>query len=63
MSHNMQFFIDGAWVDPITPQAIEVIDPSTEEAFTRISGGSAADVDKAVAAAKAAFESLSLIHI
>ena len=59
MSHNMQFFIDGAWVDPITPQAIEVIDPSTEEAFTRISGGSAADVDKAVAAAKAAFESFS----
>lgn len=59
MSHNMQFFIDGAWVDPITPQAIEVIDPSTEEAFTTISGGSAGDVDKAVAAAKAAFESFS----
>ena len=54
MSHNLQFYIDGAWVDPVTPNRIAVIDPSTEEAFTEISGGSAADVDRAVAAAQAA---------
>jgi aldehyde dehydrogenase (NAD+) len=55
MSNRLKFYIDGAWVDPVTPSLIPVIDPATEEAFTEISGGSAADVDKAVAAAKAAF--------
>jgi aldehyde dehydrogenase (NAD+) len=59
MSHDMQFYIDGAWVDPLTPHAIDVIDPSTEEVFTRISGGTAADVDRAVRAARAAFDSFS----
>ncbi len=57
--HNEKFYIDGAWVDPITPKFIDVIDPSTEEAYTRIALGSAADVDKAVAAAKAAFPAFS----
>ncbi len=55
MSHDLQFYIDGAWVDPITPNAIDVIDPSTEDAFARISMGTKGDVDKAVAAAKRAF--------
>ena len=55
MNNHLKFFIDGCWVDPVSPATIDVIDPSTEEVFTRISAGSAADVDKAVAAAKAAF--------
>ncbi len=55
MSHHLQFFIDGRWVDPVEPRRLAVIDPSTEEAFTEIAIGGAADVDKAVAAAKAAF--------
>ncbi|MBN9025130.1 MAG: aldehyde dehydrogenase family protein, partial [Rhizobiales bacterium] len=55
MSHNLQFYIDGAWVDPVVPKVIDVIDPSTEDAFAQISLGSKADVDKAVAAAKRAF--------
>ena len=59
MSHDLQFYIDGTWVDPIAPKALDVIDPSTEEAFARISLGSAADVDRAVAAAKAAFPAFS----
>jgi aldehyde dehydrogenase (NAD+) len=59
MLNNLKFYIDGAWVDPVVPNTIQVIDPSTEEAFTEISGGSAADVDKAVAAAKAAFKTFS----
>ena len=53
MSHHRQFFIDGKWVDPVKPALLDVIDPSTEEAYTQISVGSAADVDKAVAAARA----------
>jgi aldehyde dehydrogenase (NAD+) len=59
MSHDQQFYIDGAWVDPIAPKTLDVIDPSNEEAFARISLGSAADVDRAVASAKAAFPAFS----
>ncbi|BCH55237.1 aldehyde dehydrogenase family protein [Agrobacterium vitis] len=60
MSNHLKFFIDGEWVDPVHPATLEVIDPSTEEAYTSISVGSKADVDKAVAAAKRAFASFSL---
>jgi len=55
MSHHLQFYIDGRWVDPVEPRRLAVLDPSTEEAFTEIAIGGAADVDRAVAAAKAAF--------
>jgi aldehyde dehydrogenase (NAD+) len=55
MTNNLKFYINGTWVDPVTPNRIPVINPATEEAFAEISGGSTADVDKAVAAAKAAF--------
>ena len=55
MSHALQFYIDGAWVDPAGGlKTLDVIDPSTEEAFAQIALGSQADVDKAVAAARAA---------
>lgn len=60
MSHNLKFFIDGAWVDPVTPHTIDVINPATEEAYTKIAGGSAADVDRAVAAARRAFPTWTL---
>jgi len=60
MSHHLQFFIDGAWVDPVEPATLDVIDPATEEAYTQIAVGSGADVDRAVAAAKAAFPAFSV---
>jgi aldehyde dehydrogenase (NAD+) len=59
MSNHLKFYVGGAWVDPMTPNVIDVIDPSTEEAFTQISGGTAADIDRAVTAARAAFDSFS----
>jgi aldehyde dehydrogenase (NAD+) len=59
MLNKLQFYIDGKWVDPVEPKTLEVIDPSNEEPFARISLGSKADVDKAVAAAKRAFKSFS----
>ena len=59
MSNNLKFYINGAWVDPATPRSLDVINPATEEAFTTISMGSAADVNRAVAAAKAAFATFS----
>ncbi|BCH18434.1 aldehyde dehydrogenase family protein [Mesorhizobium sp. L-2-11] len=59
MSNHLNFFIDGKWVAPVVPATLDVIDPSTEEAYTKISVGSKADVDRAVAAAKAAFPAFS----
>jgi aldehyde dehydrogenase (NAD+) len=54
MREMLQFYIDGQWVDPVTPRQIDVINPATEEPCGRISLGSAADVELAVAAAKRA---------
>jgi aldehyde dehydrogenase (NAD+) len=59
MQERLQFYIDGKWVDPVTPKTIDVINPAHEEAFARVSLGSKADVDKAVAAARRAFETYS----
>ena len=63
MSHNMQFYIDGAWVDPVVPHPFDVVDPSNEDVFAQISLGSKADVDKAVAAAKRAFNSYGFTEV
>ncbi len=59
MLEKLQFYIDGKWVDPVEPHTLDVINPATEEVYGRISLGSAADVDVAVAAAKRAFDSYS----
>ena len=59
MREHTKFYINGKWVDPVTPKTLEVLDPSTEEACATISLGSEVDVDLAVAAAKAAFDSFS----
>ncbi len=59
MRDYLKFYIDGKWVDPSSPRTLDVINPATEAVCGRISNGSAADVDKAVTAAKAAFETFS----
>src|ERR1700755_2336334 len=59
MVNRMQFYIDGAWVDPVVKKSTPVVNPATEEPMYEIALGSKADVDKAVAAAKRAFDSYS----
>lgn len=59
MRETRQFYINGQWVDPVSPNSFDVINPATEEVCGQISMGSEADVDKAVAAAKAAFQTFS----
>ena len=54
MREMLKFYIEGEWVDPVTANPMDVINPATEEPCGRISLGSAADVDLAVAAAKRA---------
>ena len=59
MQNALKFYINGQWVDPITPNAFDVINPATEQAIGQISLGSAADVDRAVVAARQAFKDYS----
>jgi aldehyde dehydrogenase (NAD+) len=59
MKDYRKFYIDGNWVEPAQPHDFTVINPANEKPIATISLGSAADVDRAVAAAKRAFESYS----
>ena len=59
MDHAHHHYVNGAWVAPLQPNLLDVINPSTEESFIRIAAGGPADVDRAVAAAKAAFPSFA----
>ncbi len=59
MDSYLQHYINGQWVDSIGGKKHHVISPSTEEACTEITLGTAADVDAAVAAAKEAFKTFS----
>mgnify|MGYP001390577803 FL=1 len=56
MRDHDKFYIDGAWVEPDGKGTIEVINASTEEVMGHVPEGTPADVDRAVAAAKAAFD-------
>ena len=55
--HRREFYIGGAWRPPASTALIDVVNPATEETAAQIAGGSAADVDHAVSAARAAFAS------
>jgi len=59
MEHARQFFINGTWVDPSGTNTLPVVNPATEDVIATIAMGGPADVDAAVAAARAAFESWS----
>jgi acyl-CoA reductase-like NAD-dependent aldehyde dehydrogenase len=52
-------YIDGAWVRSTGNETIDVENPTTEEVFATIPSGTVADVDRAVAAAKAALPAWS----
>ena len=59
MKDCRQFYIDGKWVSPSETHDLEVINPANEQPIATISLGGAVDVERAVAAAKRAFESYS----
>src|SRR5947208_930584 len=54
-----KLYIGGEWVEPSGDGTIEVVNPATEEVIGRVPEGTPADVDKAVAAAREAFETWS----
>ncbi len=59
MEHEREFYIDGQWVAPLSNATLPVINPATEHTIATIAMGNAADVDRAVAAARKAFASFS----
>ena len=59
MDNLQKFYIGGQWVAPASDATMPVLNPATEAQIGSVAMGSAADVDNAVAAAKAAFESFS----
>ncbi|MCW8196198.1 aldehyde dehydrogenase family protein [Proteobacteria bacterium 005FR1] len=59
MKELTKFYINGEWVDPVESRQIDVINPATEQPVAKISMAGKEDVDRAVAAAKAAFDSFS----
>ncbi len=61
MADRLKFYIDGAWTAPAVSKTMPVVNPATEEPMYEVALGSAADVDKAVAAARRAFESYSTV--
>ena len=60
MREHLKFYIGGQWVDPIDLKTLDVINPATEQVSGKIALGSAADVDRAVKAARKAFATWSL---
>src|SRR5205085_715340 len=51
-----RLFIGNEWVEPATSATIDVISPTTEEVYARTPDASPADIDRAVAAARDAFD-------
>ncbi|BBZ15464.1 aldehyde dehydrogenase [Mycobacterium branderi] len=57
LRHPDRFFIGGEWVLPTSRKRIDVIQPATEEVYVTVADASADDMDRAIAAARAAFDS------
>lgn len=60
MDKLLKFYIDGAWVTPHSADTMPVLNPANERQVAEVALGNEADVDRAVVAAKSAFESFSL---
>src|SRR5919202_783852 len=59
--HRDRLYIGGEWVEPHGSGSFEVIDATTEEVMGSVPAGDAEDLDRAVAAARAAFDGWSQV--
>ena len=59
MQNERKFYIDGQWVEPHSKATLEVVNPANEEVIATIAIGDEEDVNRAVAAAKRAFQTFS----
>ena len=58
-----KFYINGKWVDPISKDLLDVINPANEEVITQISLGNKQDLDIAVISAKNSFNAWSISSV
>ncbi len=64
ISANMtRFYINGAWVEPLSGVRIGVENPATEEIVAQVAMGNDADADRAIMAARAAFDSFTVVPV
>jgi len=56
LAHPDCLFIDGGWIKPASDATIDVVNPATEEIFLTVAEAQAADMNRAVAAARTAFD-------
>jgi betaine-aldehyde dehydrogenase len=54
--HPREFYINGAWVAPATAATIDVIAPATEQLYAKVAAATPVDIDRAVGAAREAFD-------
>ena len=59
LTNATKFYINGEWVEPLSKDRLDVINPATEQAINQIAMGNADDADRAVQAAAKAFETFS----
>ncbi|MEM6656812.1 MAG: aldehyde dehydrogenase family protein [Pseudomonadota bacterium] len=59
MDNLLKFYIGGQWIAPVSDATMPVMNPATEEQIGTVAMGNAKDVDRAVAAAKTAFDNFS----
>ena len=60
MDRMTHFYIGGEWVTPVSGETMPVMNPANGERLGTVALGNAEDVDRAVAAATAAFDTFSL---
>ena len=58
-ANAQKFYIDGEWVEPVSTATADVVNPATEQTIATIALGDEKDVDRAVTAARNAFDSFA----
>ncbi len=56
LAEDHRMFIGGKWLDALSGETFDVVDPATTEVIASVPSAGAADVDRAVSAARAAFD-------
>ncbi len=62
-ANMLKFYINGAWVDPISQKRLGVENPATEEIVAEVALGNSEDADRAIAAARAAFGAWTVVPV
>src|SRR5271154_5437107 len=57
IAKNQKMFIDGKWVEAASGKTFPTYNPATGEVLSRVAEGDREDIDRAVRAARAAFDS------